>query len=71
MLYEKILLGCKTYHENEDGRSYDEAYIAYSNDKDPTQWENHGALDYYEVEKVIQFANKWKSRMPSFPDNIE
>ena len=71
MLYEEILKGCELYHENEDGRSYDAAYVSYAYDKDPAKWDKHETLDYYEVERVIRFANKWKSRMPSFPKNVE
>ena len=68
MLYEAIRVGCQIYHES--GRSYDEAYVDYLSDRDPSKWDHPNTLDYGEVDRLVSFANKWKCRMPSSPGNV-
>ena len=53
MLYEAIRLGCEIYHAN--GRSYDEAYIHYRLDRDPTKWNNPDDLNDAEVRVLVEF----------------
>ena len=72
MLYEAIQLGCEIYHESET--AYDGAYRRYRahrNGEASAKWDNPILLDYGEAERVIAFANEWKSRMPSFPENVQ
>ena len=69
MLYEAIRLGCKLYHRNE--LSYNEAYGDYLKSRDAANWDSPERLDTAEVKKLIDFANRWRCRMPSGPRNTE
>ena len=68
MLYEDIRQGCTKYHQNES--AYDGAYDLYIKAKNPAKWDNPEELDYAEVDRLVDFLNKWRTRMPSNPDNI-
>lgn len=68
MLYEAIRLGCEMYHKN--GRSYDKAYHDYLKFKNRSKWADPIALDYDEVDRLIYFANQWKTMMPRDDKNV-
>ena len=70
MLYQDIRWGCEIYHQNEEISSLDRVYRNYLTGKNQTKWDNPETLDLYEVEILVDFANKWKSRMPSNANNI-
>ena len=69
MLYEEIRLNCKAYHG--EGTSYDGAYRRYLAQKQTAKWDIPETLDFEEVRRVVDFANQWKSRMPSSNENVE
>ena len=69
MLYEEIRQRCSMYHERA-GYSYDKSYASYLKDKDQSKWNNPATLDCDEVKRLVNFANKWRSRVPKNDETI-
>ena len=69
MLYEAIRLGSEIYHSNV--WSYNDAYGEYLRDRDAGRWDGPEGLDAAEIGKLILFANRWSSRMPSDAENTK
>ena len=69
MLYEEIRQRCSKYHER-DGYAYDSTLAHYIGRKNQTMWDNPETLDYDEAQRLVNFLNAWKTRMPSDSGNV-
>lgn len=69
MVYEEIRQGCKEYHQR-DQYAYDDTLARYIAGKDQTKWDNPKTLDYTEAQRLIDFVNGWKTRMPNNSGNV-
>ena len=70
MLYEDIRRGCELYHQNEDGLSYDRAYVSYALNRDSAKWKNPETLDFGDADSLINFCNQWKCHLPRDEKNV-
>ena len=70
LLYEEILQGCEEYHECDEYGYDDDAYDAFMRDKNRYKWDNPHMLNHAEVNRLVDFLNDWRIRMPDDRNNI-